>query len=86
MGSLYAAGLVVQPRRKEQERNGEKAHRSLFIDRRWSKLRRERERGGGRAKKKEKYLPDIRPFMLLFCLLTLVSDAAIAAAYIGSSK
>ena len=22
----------------------------------------------------EKYLPDIRPFMLLFCLLTFVSD------------
>jgi len=44
MGSLYAAGIVVQPRRKEQER-GEKAHRSLFIDRRRSKLSRARERG-----------------------------------------
>jgi hypothetical protein len=72
-------GLVVRPRRKEQEREGEKAHRSLFIDRRRSKLRRERAR-------KRKYLQDIRPFMLLFCLMTLVSDAAIAAAYIGSSK
>jgi hypothetical protein len=79
MGSLYAAGIVVQPRRKEQEREGEKAHRSLFIDRRRSKLRRERER-------ERKYLQDIRPFILLFCLLTLVSDAAIAAACVGSSK
>ena len=33
----------------------------------------------------EKYLPDIRPFMLLFCLLTLVSDATNAAACVGSS-
>jgi hypothetical protein len=77
MGSLYAAGIVVQPRRKERE--GEKAHRSLFIDRRRSKLRRERA-------KERKYLPDIRPFMFLFCILTLVSDAVIAAACVGSSK
>jgi len=79
MRSLYAVGTVVQPRRKEQEGDGEKAHHSLFIDRRRSKLRKERAR-------ERKYLPDIRPFMLLFCLLTLVSDAAIAAACIGSRK